>query len=136
MNRIIGKELQTDMTVKECYEMAGADFDDAMNRLGSEALIKRFAVKFLQDKNYEELKNAMQAQDAERAFRAAHTLKGVCANLGFKELLQASSDLTEKLRGRELEGSEPLYGAVSERYMKVIEAVTQLDNSFGKQVDK
>ncbi len=114
------------MTVKECYEMAGADFDDTMNRLGSEDLVKRFAVKFLQDKNYEELKDAMEAQDAERAFRAAHTLKGVCANLGFKELLQASSELTEKLRGREFEGSEPLFEVVEERYNKVIEAVTQL----------
>ncbi len=74
------------MTVKECYEMAGADFNDIMNRLGSEALVKRFAVK----------------------------------------LLQASSDLTEKLRSGELEGSKPLYEAVSEQYKKVIEAVTQL----------
>ncbi len=114
------------MTVQECYEMAGADFEDAINRLGSEALIKRFAVKFLQDKNYGELKAAMEAQNAERAFRAAHTLKGVCANLGFRDLLQASADLTEKLRGRELEGCEPLYEAVSEQYKKVIEAVTQL----------
>lgn len=114
------------MTVKECYEMAGADFNDAMNRLGSEALVKRFAVKFLQDKSYEELKDAMEAQDAERAFRAVHTLKGVCANLGFKELLQVSSDLTEKLRGRELEGSEPLYEAVKEQYNRVIDAVTKL----------
>lgn len=126
MNRIIGKERQTNMTVKECYEMAGADFNDIMNRLGSEALVKRFAVKFLQDKNYEELKDAMEAKDAERAFRAAHTLKGICANLGFRELLQASSDLTEKLRSGELEGSKPLYEAVSEQYKKVIEAVTQL----------
>ncbi len=114
------------MTVKECYEMAGADFNDIMNRLGSEALVKRFAVKLLQDKNYEELKDAMEAKDAERAFRAAHTLKGICANLGFRELLQASSDLTEKLRSGELEGSKPLYEAVSEQYKKVIEAVTQL----------
>lgn len=126
MNRIIGKERQTNMTVKECYEMAGADFNDIMNRLGSEALVKRFAVKLLQDKNYEELKDAMEAKDAERAFRAAHTLKGICANLGFRELLQASSDLTEKLRSGELEGSKPLYEAVSEQYKKVIEAVTQL----------
>ena len=113
------------MTVKECYEMAGADFNDVVNRLGSEALVKRFAVKFLKDKNYEELKEAMEAQDAERAFRAVHTLKGVCANLGFRDLLQASSDLCEKLRGRELEGSEPLYEVVKEQYKKVIEAITQ-----------
>ena len=114
------------MTVKECYELADADYNDVMNRLGSEALVKRFAVKFLQDRSYQELAEAMEAQDAERAFRAVHTLKGVCANLGFKRLQEVSSELTEKLRGRELEGSEPLYEAVKIQYGRVIGAITQL----------
>lgn len=114
------------MTVRECYELAGADYNDVMNRLGSEALVKRFAVKFLQDRSYQELAEAMQEQDAERAFRAVHTLKGVCANLGFKKLQEVSSELTEKLRGRELEGSEPLYEAVKIQYDRVISAITQL----------
>lgn len=114
------------MTVKECYELAGADYNDVMNRLGSEALVKRFAVKFLQDRSYQELAEAMQEQDAERAFRAVHTLKGVCANLGFKKLQEVSSELTEKLRGRELEESEPLYEAVKIQYDRVIGAITQL----------
>ena len=114
------------MTVRECYELAGADYNDVMNRLGSEALVKRFAVKFLQDRSYQELAEAMEAQDAERAFRAVHTLKGVCANLGFKKLQEVSSELTEKLRGRELEGSEPLYEAVKIQYARVIGAITQL----------
>lgn len=114
------------MTVRECYELADADYNDVMNRLGSEALVKRFAVKFLQDRSYQELAEAMEAQDAERAFRAVHTLKGVCANLGFKKLQEVSSELTEKLRGRELEGSGPLYEAVKVQYARVIGAITQL----------
>ena len=114
------------MTVKECYELADADYNDVMNRLGSEALVKRFAVKFLQDRSYQELTEAMEAQDAERAFRAVHTLKGVCANLGFKRLQEVSSELTEKLRGRELEGGEPLYEAVKRQYGRGSGAITQL----------
>ena len=74
------------MTVQECYEQAGADYRDAMERLGSEALIGHFALKFLQDKSYAQLQEGMVQKNAEKAFRAAHTLKGVCANLGFTSL--------------------------------------------------
>ena len=34
------------------------------------------------------------------AFRAAHTLKGICLNLGFSCLGKAASELAEYLRGR------------------------------------
>ena len=31
------------MTVKECYEQIGSDYAGVLKRLGSEALVKRFA---------------------------------------------------------------------------------------------
>lgn len=34
------------MTVQECYESMGANFEDILGRMGSEALVKRFALKF------------------------------------------------------------------------------------------
>ena len=43
------------MTVKECYDKAGADYADAINRLGTDALIKRFSIKFLDDKSFQSL---------------------------------------------------------------------------------
>ena len=36
----------------------------------------------------------------EDAFRGAHTLKGVCQNLSFDRLYEASNELTELLRDR------------------------------------
>ena len=89
------------MTIKECYEKVGSDYDGVLKRLGSEALVKRFAVKFLNDPSFQELTDGLAAQDGEKAFRAAHTLKGVCLNLGFTELYKVSAELTEVLRGRE-----------------------------------
>ena len=71
------------MTIKECYEKVGSDYDGVLKRLGSEALVKRFAVKFLNDPSFQELTDGLAAQDGEKAFRAAHTLKGVCLNLVF-----------------------------------------------------
>ena len=45
------------------------------------------------------------------AFRAAHTLKGVCQNLGFTNLYQPTYDLTEVLRTGTLEGTKELLTA-------------------------
>ena len=60
------------MTVRECYEKIGSDFDKVLERMGSEALVKRFAIKFLEDKSFEELTESLKEKDGEDAFRAAH----------------------------------------------------------------
>ena len=42
------------MTVKECYEQMGADYEGVLGRLRSEVLIKKFAKKFLDDGSFPE----------------------------------------------------------------------------------
>ena len=116
------------MTVRECYEKIGSDFDKVLERMGSEALVKRFAIKFLEDKSFEELTESLKEKDGECAFRAAHTLNGVCANLGLDRLYEADSELTEKLRGRQTEGSEELYQKVAEVYETTVTVLKELDN--------
>lgn len=86
------------MTIQECYSRMGGDYAQVLNRLPSEALVKRFIAKFLDDGSYSELCQAMAGGDRETAFRAAHTLKGVTANLGLERLRRSSSELTELLR--------------------------------------
>ena len=114
--------------VRECYEKIGSDFDKVLGRMGSEALVKRFAVKFLEDKSFEELTESLKEKDGEDAFRAAHTLKGICANLGLDRLYEIDSELTEKLRGRQTEGSEELYQKVAEVYETTVTVLKELDN--------
>lgn len=87
------------MTIEQCYQQLHGDYAQALQRLPSAALVERFAGKFLNDDSYPNLQSAMRDADAEAAFRAAHTLKGVCANLGFEQLRGSASDLTELLRG-------------------------------------
>lgn len=69
------------MTVKECYEQMGADYEGVLGRLRSEALIKKFAKKFLDDGSFQSLKDNLAAGNGEEAFRAAHTLKGSYARI-------------------------------------------------------
>lgn len=114
------------MTVRECYEKMGANYDGVLSRLGNEMLIKKFAVKFLKDPSFQDLTDSIGKSDAESAFRAAHTLKGICMNLGFDNLYKPSEALTENLRGRTLNGYEPLYDEVKEQYKKTVEAINEI----------
>lgn len=87
------------MKLGEFYEKMGADLGEILGRIPSERMIRKFIGKYPQDPSFDQLSQAVEARDWQRAFREAHTLKGVAANLGFEELRQAASDLTEQLRG-------------------------------------
>ena len=105
------------MTIQECYAQLGGNFEDVSTRLPSLRLIEKFVGKFPKDDSYDTLCAAMARQDRAEAFRAAHTLKGVAANLGFTRLMQSASQLTEALR--------PESAAISQVSPALLEAVTQ-----------
>ena len=48
------------MTMRECYEAIGGNYEDVLGRLHSEALIRRFTLKFLEDQSYIQLKQALE----------------------------------------------------------------------------
>ena len=108
------------MTIKECYDAMGADYQNTLNRFPNEAFIKKFVLKFLDDNSYANLKEAIAAGNVEEAFRAAHTLKGVCLNLGFDK---ASSAITEIFRAGELAGAEEAFEEVEKQYNITVNAI-------------
>ena len=55
-------------------------------------------------------------------------LKGICANLGLDRLYEVDCELTEKLRGRQTEGSEELYQKVAEAYEATVTVLKELEN--------
>lgn len=115
------------MTTKECYERIGGDYEDALGRLMNEKLVKRFLFKFADATDMETLKNSLAAQDYETAFRMAHNLKGVCANLSISKLGTSSSDLCEELRdGKYTDKVEPLMTVVQADYDATVTAIRQL----------
>ena len=88
------------MTIEQCYSAIEVITKRCLDVLReTKMLVEKFARKFLDDPSYQTLVDTMDKADYEEAFRAAHTLKGVCANLGFTQLFKVSSDLTEELRG-------------------------------------
>ena len=106
-------------TLEQAYHEIGSDYEGVTNRLMGDALIARFVGKFFEDESFAKLGEALAAQDVKAAFMAAHTLKGVCQNLGFDNLYAPSSELTELLRAGSLEGADELYAKVAAEYRKM-----------------
>ena len=111
------------MTTKECFDAIGADYEGVLERFSSEALVKKFALKFLDDNSYSNLEDALADGNVENAFRAAHTLKGVCLNLGFDNLYKASSAITEIFRAGELAGAKEAFEEVEKQYNITVNAI-------------
>jgi histidine phosphotransfer protein HptB len=111
------------MTVKECYEKMGSNYENVLERLGNENIIKKFAIKFLDDASFSNLTIALNEENAEEAFRAIHTLKGICLNLGFDKLYEVSAELTEKLRDCRIENVDADYEKVKKYYEITVDAI-------------
>ena len=75
------------MTLEELYNTTGGNYRDPVNRFGDAEMVKRFVRKFVTDKSFEQLKDSLFAGETEKAFRSCHTLKGVCLNLCYGDLL-------------------------------------------------
>lgn len=115
------------MTIRECYQAIDADFEEVYRRIPSEALIRKFALKFTEDKSMAQLAEALRSRNAEEAFRAAHTLKGLCLNLSFSAMAAPVCELTELLRGGKMDGCEPVYERLAREYEKTVRFLKQAD---------
>lgn len=117
------------MTLQECYAALGGGYEDVLGRLGSERLVRRFILKFLDDPSYGLLTEALENKNYEEAFRASHTIKGICQNLSFPQLLDSSSKLTEALRSGTAPSSDMLFSQVRADYTTAVEAIRQYRDS-------
>ena len=119
------------MTVKECYDKLEADYDNILYSIRKDELVKHFALKFLEDKSLSKIEEGLEKKNAELAFRGAHTLKGLSANLGFTRLYEISSKLTEELRplGLDSPNLPNLFNAVKEEYIRTVDILKELSDS-------
>lgn len=122
------------MTTRKLYESLGENFDAVAARFGSTDMVGRFAMKFAGDPSFDTLKLGLENRDGQQAFRAAHTLKGVAATLGFTRLAGVASELTESLRGGGItDEAQPLYEKVEAEYERVIAALKSFGRDNGKE---
>ena len=105
---------------------AGIDVDAALERvMGSEALLERLLGKFVDDGSYEALCRAMDAEDQASAAAAAHTLKGICANLSMTELYACSAALVNALRAADRDTAQRRMAELTPLYRAVCRAIRE-----------
>lgn len=117
------------MDLKECYQALGGDYDDVIGRLGAR-ILQKFACKFPSDTSFSALTEALEAGNVEEAFRAAHTVKGVCLNLGFTKLGNSAAKVTEALRAGDLENARALYPEAAADYAQTVSALNQFSDQL------
>ena len=106
----------------------GIDYDTALERfMGREELYKRFLVKFLADENFNQLEENIGDENVEEAFKCAHTLKGLCGNLGFDNLLEEDAQIVEILRSGSIEGVKELFEVLSEKYHTLCDTIRKYE---------
>lgn len=116
------------MTVKECYEEMGGNYDEVISRLRTDERVLRFLGKVHDDGSFALLGTSLADGNMEEAFRAAHTLKGVCMNLALTRLFTSANAITEALRGRAEYGAdlEPLYDTLKHDYERTMASIEKL----------
>ncbi len=115
------------MTIKECYEKMGADYEEVRRRFPSDAFIQRFALKFPNDPSFPNLEKFLAEGNVDEAFRAAHTLKGVVQNLAFTQLAPLAIEITEILRSGTMEGTAPLMAELKKKYDLTLACISEVE---------
>ena len=89
------------MLTIDALKQLGCDTDDGLSRcMGNEAFYFKLIGKVIDDKNFQALEDAVAAKDLDKAFDAAHSLKGVLGNLALTPVYQPVYEITELLRER------------------------------------
>ena len=83
-----GNEVEgIDKDRKTRLEEGGINLSGALERfMGNEPMLERYLGKFLTEKSYAQLLEAVAADDREAACIAAHSLKSVCGTLGCESM--------------------------------------------------
>ena len=115
------------MLIDECYKRIGADYEDVENRLGNKERVKKFLYLFSEDDSYLKLVKALEENRGNEAFRAAHSLKGICMNLSLTALLKPVESLTEELRdGRITAEAEEMAEQAKKEYQRILKCILEL----------
>ncbi len=115
------------MSISEFYEKINGDYEGMKGRLQSDDLIKRFVLKFVDEKSYSELVEAAANNDVEASIASSHKMKGVVANLSFTALFDLTTAILADLRkeGQDTVNQE-LMQQITAEYEKTIQLIQEI----------
>ncbi len=115
--------------MKEKLQTVGVKYDEVLKRfMGKEDFYLRMLKKFLDDRNYEGLKASVEEKRWADAFSYAHTVKGLCGNLGLDGILEYAVPLTDEVRSEPYDEEKiaEYMGQVTRMYEETREVILSL----------
>ena len=111
------------MTSESLYAHMDADYSEALRRIGGNERMVKYLRIMRRDPSFDDLCEAVENQDYQAAFRAAHAIKGA----SLTKLADCSSKLTEALRSQEPnEAIAPLFKETKQVYQEAIARIDAL----------
>jgi HPt (histidine-containing phosphotransfer) domain-containing protein len=107
-------------------EVVYVNFDEGVKRvMNNTKLYVKLLTKFKTDTRLDDLEAALAAGDMEKAQTAAHTIKGVAANLSFSELWKQSLELETQIKAKsvnpaQIETEKAVFAQTLQEVEKVI----------------
>ena len=102
--------------------------EEGKNRvMGNGKLYAKLLTKFKNDTNFRDLEEFASVQDWEKAQAAAHTIKGIAANLSLTELFNQSLDVETQVKGKSLkpESLEKMKACLAQTLIAVDKVIAQ-----------
>lgn len=115
--------------MREKLMAVGVEYDEVLKRfMGKEDFYLRMLKKFLDDTNYSGLKQTVEDKNWKEAFTYAHTVKGLCGNLGLGAIMEYAGPLTEELRSEPYDEESIMHHMrhVTKAYDKTVEVIRSL----------
>lgn len=114
------KENSMDEARKARLHGGGINVDNALERfMGNEAMLERYLNKFLNEKSYAQLVEAISGDDREGAGVAVHTLKSVCGTLGCEAMHRLVVRQEQHIRAGEWDDAVKMMPTVTEAYKNI-----------------
>ncbi len=116
------------MKLSEFYSTIGQNYQEMLDRMiGKEELLKKFLKKYPTDRSFGIFETAVASGDVEQIFRAAHTLKGVSANLGLKPIVDIITPLVESTRNGNIDNIEQEFQKISKAHYDMIAMIESVE---------
>lgn len=116
------------MKLKELKDMIAIDIEGSLKRFGDmESFYIKFLKKFVEDKSFDNLKEALNNNDMNKVEEAAHTLKGVAGNLGLTKIYQYSSEMMKAAKEKNVTIVKELEKELREEIEFVVDKLKKLD---------
>lgn len=103
---------------------AGVNLASAMQRfMNNEKMVEKYLNRFLTEKSYQELVEALNNHDVELAARAAHTLKSVCGTLGFEKMQEQVVSLESDIKNDNWEAAVQMMPEIESEFKRLCAAI-------------